>query len=78
MEYLIIIFIFLTITIFMEVKYKLHIYRTRKERLIITLIIFIICISWDYYATFRGHWSFTGSGLIGLRIFGLPIEEYLF
>jgi len=78
MEYLIIIFIFLTITIFMELKYKLHTGHTRKECLIITLIIFIIRISGDYYATFRGHRSFTGSGLIGLRIFGLPIEEYLF
>jgi len=33
---------------------------------------------WDYFATWRQHWVFPGNGLLGLRFFGLPIEEFLF
>jgi len=78
MEYLIIILIFLASALFIEWKYHFHIYHTRKERLIVTGIIFVIGIAWDYFATWRGHWSFHGPGLIGIRIGWLPIEEFLF
>jgi len=38
----------------------------------------MIGILWDYFATWQRHWIFPGNGLIGVRILGLPIEEYLF
>ena len=50
----------------------------KKERFIIAGIMFLLCLAWDYYATWRGHWSFNGPGLIGIRIGWLPIEEFLF
>lgn len=78
MEYFIILMIVLTITLFIEIKYKIHIYHSLKERLIVTFNIFIVGMIWDYYATYRSHWIFPGPGLIGIRIYGLPIEEFLF
>lgn len=78
MEYLLILMVFLASAIFIEWKYKVHIYHTRRERFIITGIIFLVGIAWDYFATWRGHWSFQGPGLIGIRIGWLPIEEFLF
>ena len=42
------------------------------------ITIFLIGMTWDYYAVWRGHWIFPGNGLIGTRIFGLPIEEFMF
>jgi len=39
---------------------------------------FVIFIAWDFYAVFRGHWSFNKDYVIGIRILGLPVEELLF
>lgn len=35
-------------------------------------------IIWDVYATAEGHWSFNEEYLVGLRLFGLPVEEIMF
>ena len=78
MEYFIILMAILLVTIFIEWKYHIHLYHSMRERIIVTLNIFVFGMMWDYYALYREHWVFPGSGLIGLRIYGLPIEEFLF
>ena len=78
MEYLLILLFLLISGIFIEWKYHIRLYHSRKERFIITSFFFIIGVLWDSFATYRGHWSFLGDGLIGLKIGLLPIEEYLF
>ncbi len=78
MEYFIILMVILLITIFVEWKYHIRLYHSIKERLIVTLNIFLVGMIWDYYAVYRSTWIFPGPGLIGLRIYGLPIEEFLF
>lgn len=77
-EYLIILSIILLTTIFIEHKWNIHLYHSRKERFIVTLHIFLFGMLWDYFAVYREHWIFPGNGLIGIRIYGLPIEEFLF
>lgn len=42
---------------------------------LITAIFFLV---WDYFKTKYGVWQFNGDYTIGLRFFGLPLEEYLF
>lgn len=78
MEYFLILMGFLLAAVFFELKFHIHIYHSRKERIIMTLIIFSIGMIWDYFATWRQHWVFPGSGLLGVRIYGLPLEEFLF
>ncbi|MEK6835015.1 MAG: lycopene cyclase domain-containing protein [Nanoarchaeota archaeon] len=78
MEYFLILIGILIVTIFFEWKYNIHLYHSRKERLIVTLNIFIFGVIWDYYATYNQHWTFSGPGLIGIKLIGLPIEEFLF
>jgi len=78
MEYLIILIILLLISIFLEWKYRIHLYQSKKERLWIPIIFFIIGVLWDSWAVYRGHWNFEGQGLIGIKIGYLPLEEYLF
>ncbi|KKQ08198.1 MAG: Lycopene cyclase [Parcubacteria group bacterium GW2011_GWB1_36_5] len=77
-EYLTILLVVLIVTVFIEFKYHIHLYHSRKERLFVTLNIFLFGMFWDYFAVYRQHWIFPGDGLIGIRIFGLPIEEFLF
>lgn len=40
-----------------------------------TAIFFIV---WDYFKTLHGVWSFNDKYILGIRFFGLPIEELLF
>jgi lycopene cyclase domain-containing protein len=78
MEYFIILVVMLIAVIFAEWKFHLHLYHSIKERIIITLHIFLLGMIWDYYATYNQHWIFPGPGLVGIRIFNLPIEEFMF
>ena len=75
---MIILVVILIVTLIIEFRYKIHLYHSIKERIIVTMNIFIFGMIWDYYATYRSHWLFPGPGLIGIRIYGLPIEEFLF
>ena len=77
-EYLVILIVLLIITIAVDIKYKVKLYSSLRERIIIPLHFFVIGILWDSIAVYRGHWSFEGTGLVGLKIGLLPIEEYLF
>lgn len=65
-------------TILFEWKYHIHLYHSRKERIFVVLNIFIFGMIWNYFATSGQHWIFPGDGLIGLRIYELLIEEFLF
>ncbi len=78
MEYLIVLLVLLLLAVFIEWKYKIHLYHSRKERYFVILFFFIFGILWDHLAIWRGHWSFDGSGLLGITIGLMPIEEYLF
>lgn len=78
MEYIIILLFLLCVQLFLEHKFHLHLYKSRKERFIIPLIFFVIGIAWDSFAVARGHWSFNMDKLLGIKIGYLPIEEYLF
>ena len=69
---------FLILAIFLHQKFHLKIYKSKKVMAATVLAAFITGILWDYYATWRHHWIFPGNGLIGIRILGLPIEEFLF
>lgn len=77
-EYLLILVALFLIAIFLEYKFHMHLYKSRKERIIITIIFLAFGIIWDSFAVWRGHWTFTGSGLTGIKIGLIPLEEYLF
>ena len=77
-EYAAILLFFLAVAVFLEIKYKIHLYHSLKERIIFPLGVMTLSVIWDYFAVSRQHWIFPGPGLIGIRIYGLPIEEFMF
>lgn len=53
--------------------------RSKKLVTISTVVLSSIpFILWDIYATQMGHWGFNKNYNLGIYIFNLPIEEYLF
>ena len=78
MDYLTILLIFLLVAVFFELIFRIRLYHSFKERIIIVGLFFILGITWDFYAVSRGHWKFPGNGILGVYVGNLPIEEYLF
>ncbi|HDT13663.1 MAG TPA: lycopene cyclase domain-containing protein [Candidatus Aminicenantes bacterium] len=37
-----------------------------------------VYLSWDHWVTVRGDWAFNPEYLLGIKLFSLPLEEYLF
>jgi len=78
MEYLAILTFLFLVALFLDWKYHIRLYQSRRERILIPLIFLVIGVVWDHFAIWRGHWSFEGPGLVGIKIGLMPLEEYLF
>ncbi len=76
-KYLIILISGFVVTVFVAHKYNIHPYHSKKEMLQVTLNFFIFGLLLDYFGTYNHYWVFPGNGLLGMRIIGLPIEEFL-
>ncbi len=78
MEYLLILLSFFVSGLVLEWKFRIHLYHSMRERIIVTFLFFVIGVGWDLFAVYRGHWAFPGDGLLGIYFGPLPLEEYLF
>lgn len=78
LEYLAILLTVLLVTVLLEKKFCIHLYKNRKEWLVIVSIFFIIGVIWDSFAIWRGHWIFPKGKNLGISIGLMPLEEYLF
>jgi len=57
---------------------KVYYYRKMKSLATTILVISSLFIIWDLLATARGDWAFNKKYIVGVGIFGLPLEEILF
>ena len=78
MKYITILLCLLFLSFYIERKFRIHLYQSRLERIIIPFFFFIFGTVWDSYAVFNGDWSFNYQNLVGIKIGLLPLEEYLF
>ena len=62
----------------LKLKYKIQLFNSVKEGLLLTILLLVIGGLWDSYAIFRGYWSFEDEFFIGIDIGIMPLEEYLF
>ena len=77
LEILLLIIIFLISTV-LKLNFKEVLYHSKKERFTINIIIFVIMMSWETISRITGAWLFPGPGYIGIYIFELPLELYMF
>ena len=57
---------------------RIKFYKRFKALSIALLAVGIFFVSWDVFATSRGHWSFNPAYVNEISLLGLPIEEILF
>jgi len=77
-NYLIIDALILIFPLLFTFNWKFKYYKFFKPLAASILIVGISYIIWDILVTSRGDWWFDEKFLIGIEIFGLPIEEILF
>ena len=78
MQELIILICLTMATLILKIKFKERLYHSNKERILVTLIVSFIMLSWEYFSTQHGIWLYPGNGLLGIYLFELPIELYYF
>lgn len=77
-QYLAVLAACLVVTLPLELFLGARVYR-RPVRLLLTLApTVVLFVLWDVVAAGRGHWWWSATQVIGLRLVGLPIEEWLF
>lgn len=57
---------------------KMPFYKNWKALFAGTLLMMGLFIPWDIFFTAKGIWGFNDNYILGLRLFGLPVEEWLF
>jgi len=62
----------------LKLRYRIHLFKSIKEGLLVIISLLVIGSLWDSYATLRGYWSFEEEFFIGITIGVMPLEEYLF
>lgn len=76
--YLAVLVACLLITLPLELVLGVRVYR-RPGRLLATVLpVLILFGGWDLLAHQRGHWWFADRYTLGVRLAGLPLEEWLF
>ena len=78
LNYLILDILIILFPLIFSFKWKFKYYKFFKPLVASILIVGISYIIWDVLVTARGDWWFEEEFLIGITIFGLPIEEILF
>ncbi len=78
LRYLAILLACLVLTLPLELVLGARVYR-RPKRLLATVVpVAAVFLAWDLVATARGTWWFSDRWTIGVRLLGLPVEEWLF
>ena len=78
MEYLSILFVPFLIALFVQVTYKIKVFKSTRQMISITLLIFGLAIICDSWLVSNGIIIFELDRLVEIKIGYLPIEEYLF
>lgn len=77
-EYFIVLGAILFFPLLFSIVLRLGIYRHAGSLLKAMLIVCILYWAWDVAVTARGHWSFNPDYVVGVRLLGMPVEEWLF
>jgi lycopene cyclase domain-containing protein len=77
-EYLIVLVAILCVPLLLSRDRNLRLYAHPRRLLVSIAIPSMVFWIWDLAAAARGHWWFNDRYILGIRLLGLPIEEWLF
>jgi lycopene cyclase domain-containing protein len=69
----------LVVTAPLELLLRVRVYARWRRLLLAVVPEFAVFVCWVLYAIAQGHWSYSGSRTLGIRLpGGIPLEEILF
>lgn len=77
-EYLVLLGICLVVTAPLEFVLRVRVYRQWLRLARALGCVGAVFVAWDLVGARLGHWDYVPSRTSGLRLLGLPIEEYAF
>lgn len=77
-QYLLVLALCAAVTLPLEFAGDARVYRRPKALLATLAPVLAVFAGWDLIAVHRGEWWFSPRYTLGLRIAGLPVEEWLF
>ena len=78
MEYLFIeLGIFLAIFLMHKLS-KVQLFKNKLQMFWTYFTAIIVGVLWDNYAVWRGHWSYSGEGTLGIFLGYIPLKDYFF
>ena len=66
------------ICLLMKLRFKLKLFGSVKEGLLVMGALFVIGCVWDNFAILRGYWAYKEEFFVGIKFGVMPLEEYLF
>lgn len=78
LEYLAVLGLCLTVTFPLELVVHVGVYRQTGRLLASLGCGATVFVTWDLVGARLGHWGYNPAYITGVRLFGLPVEEYLF
>ncbi|MDI1462963.1 lycopene cyclase domain-containing protein [Catellatospora sp. KI3] len=78
LRYLLILLACLAVTLPLELLLGARVYRRPRRLLAALAPVVALFVLWDLAAVARGHWWFDPRYTTGVRLLGLPVEEWLF
>jgi len=80
LEYLFLLVSILLICIIVNLRFKLQIFESSKQAVVVLASLFVIGSVLDSFAVLRGYWSYNEKKnfFVRIKIGVLPLEEYLF
>jgi lycopene cyclase domain-containing protein len=77
-RYLLLLAACVAVTLPLELVLGVRVYRQPRRLITTVLPVAAVFAVWDRIGVAHGDWRFAGTYTIGLRIAGLPLEEWLF
>ncbi|CAN5158327.1 hypothetical protein BH20ACT8_BH20ACT8_06090 [soil metagenome] len=77
-EYLVLLCLCVLVTLPLELFLGVRVYRQAKRLLLSLGCMAVVFVTWDLVGTELGHWDYNAAYVTGVRVLGLPLEEYLF
>src|SRR5680860_159942 len=75
-EYLVLLGVCLLVTLPLELMLGVGVYRQTRRLLASLSCVAAIFVTWDLLGARLGHWDYNRAYLSGVRLLGLPLEEY--
>ena len=77
-EYLVLLAACVVVTAPLEFVLGVRVYRQARRLALTLLCTGVVFVTWDLAGAGLGHWDYNPARILGVYLFGLPLEEYLF